>query len=208
MNAQRTSLPPPRLSVAAVVLAALTILVTGSAAFGQSRAGSQTASELLVGGSELVAAGSLELLEGGATLVVTSATETGGKVRLVLEPVARGVSSGADLSRSITIEISSAAWESAKATGAWSARTGSAIAEELSAVVGETVEAVAILASAGVVAASATATLTASATAASAVVLGYTLHLDGVLIGWAPLPILSPLLGHRLHSSVPGGTAR
>lgn len=154
----------------------------------QSRAGSRAASDLLAGGSELIAAGSVELLQGGAELVVTSAVATGNKVQLVVAPVAGGVSQAADFSRTLTIEISLQGWEMLRS----SAVNGSVIASELSAVIGSAVESVALTTSAGAV--------DASTVAASAAVLGYVLSVEGVVIGVVPLPALERLLGHREHS--------
>ena len=154
----------------------------------QSRTGSKAASELLVGGSELVLAGSVDLLQGGGGLVVTSAVKTGKTVKLVLAPVARGVSGAADFSKTLVVEISVEAWEIARA----SASAGAALAGELVSVVGATVEAVALTTSVVGVA--------ASTVAASAVVLGYVLVVEGIVIGVVALPVLEPLLGHRVHT--------
>ena len=76
-----------------------------------SRTGSGAASAQLLFGSRLVAAGSIEILHGGAELVVTSVEHAVDGVRVVLAPPLRVSAQGLGVSRSITVELTLEAWD-------------------------------------------------------------------------------------------------
>ena len=165
------------------VLAVAAILVA-SPASAQSRGGSRTGSALLGGGSELVVAGSVEMLHGGAELVVTSVETTAEGVRLVLSPVAHAASQSLEVSAEVVVEVSLEAWEAAL-----SARRAAASGLELSAIVaGELVEAVALHG--------------AVAGAGGTSVLGLALVIGDVVLGIVAHDELQSLVGHAVHHCV------
>ena len=180
---------PRNIGAAAVATAAILLLGVAVPTLAQdSRAGSEAASRLLDNGSHLVAAGSTEILQGGAELVVTSAKATAKGLSFVVEPVANATSAAAETSAAVTIEISQAAWE--QAVSALEASGHAAVAS--SRMVGHVLEAVALTGSE--VAAAGLASEVAEAS-----VLGLALVVGDVVIGVLPEAKLLALLGHGKH---------
>lgn len=164
------------------LLAALRWLVLSALlacpALSQSGTGSRAASNLLFAGSELVAAGSTEILHGGSDLVVTSVEKTTDGLKLFLRPLADAASEAAELSATLSVEVSQEAWQAAQRA----ARASGAVAHDLAIVIGDVVEVVA---------------LTTSGTASA---VGFVLLVGDVVLGIVAQDELLPLLGHSLHA--------
>jgi hypothetical protein len=126
----------------------------------------------------LVASGAAELLSTGAELAVVAVRKTARGVELVLRPVGAAVSTATELSATVTVEVSAAAWEAA---------VQAARAIEASATfAGGVVVAVPLMAS-------------VAAGAAGAAVVGTALVVGEVVIGIVAGDALGGMLGREVH---------